>query len=152
MPKTSAGLLMFRRRAGRLEVMLVHPGGPLYAQKDLGVWSIPKGLVAKDEDPVDAARREFEEETGLRPTGELWKLGEHSQPSGKLVTAWAFEGDCDPAIVVSNSFTMEWPPHSGRMQDFREVDRAAWFPLEEARRRILIGQLPLLGILERVLQ
>ncbi|HEX6027172.1 MAG TPA: NUDIX domain-containing protein [Solirubrobacter sp.] len=135
--KRSAGILLFRRREGGLEVLLVHPGGPLWAKKNLGVWSIPKGEYDADEDPLACALREFEEETGtaLAP-GELIELGEVRQKSGKWVRAWALEGDLDPATVRSNTFSMEWPPKSGRMQEFPEVDRAEWFDLDAARERI----------------
>jgi predicted NUDIX family NTP pyrophosphohydrolase len=134
--KKSAGLLMYRRLAGRLEVFLVHLGGPFWARKDAGAWSIPKGEYAEDEDPLAAARREFEEETGITPTGELAALAQVKQAGGKVVTAWAFEGDCDPSVIRSNSFSMEWPPGSGKMQSFPEVDRAAWFDIQAARARI----------------
>jgi predicted NUDIX family NTP pyrophosphohydrolase len=151
MPKRSAGLLLRRRREGRREVLLVHPGGPLWAKKDLGAWSIPKGELAPDEEPLAAARREVEEELGFRPEGEPRRLAPVRQPGGKVVEAWALDagaGDWDPSALASNTFTMEWPPRSGRTAQFPEVDRAAWFGLEEARRRILRGQLPLLEELE----
>ena len=135
--KRSAGILLFRRRGGGLEVLLVHPGGPLWAKKDLGVWSIPKGEYDDGEDPQACALREFEEETGSAPApGELVELGEVRQASGKLVRAWALEGDFDPSTLRSNTFTMQWPPRSGRLQEFPEVDRAEWFTLEQARERI----------------
>jgi len=139
MAKQSAGMLMFRRKHGRLEVLLVHPGGPFWANKDDGAWSIPKGEYAADEDPREAAKREFKEETGLDAAGPLLELTAIRQ-SAKDVKAWAFEGDCDPAAVTSNTFSMEWPPRSGRRQAFPEVDRAAWFEIEEAKRKILKGQ------------
>jgi predicted NUDIX family NTP pyrophosphohydrolase len=138
--KTSAGILLYRRRAGALEVFLVHPGGPFWAKKDLGAWSVPKGELAEGEDPLAAAKREFTEETGFPIDGEFRALRPLRQPSGKTVVAWAVEGDCDPAELRSNTFEMEWPPKSGKRQAFPEVDRAAWFPLEEARKRILAGQ------------
>jgi len=144
MPKLSAGLLMFRRTPEGIEVFLVHPGGPFWMKKDLGAWSIPKGEHPETEDPFAAALREFEEETGIRPEGDFLPLGELRQPSGKRITAWAFEGDCDPASIRSNLFSLEWPPRSGRTQEFPEVDRAAWFSLAEARQKILKGQGPLL--------
>ena len=149
MPKRSAGLVLFRQREGdEIEVLLVHPGGPFWAKKDLGAWSIPKGEHADDEDPLAAARREFAEELGQAPPdGEPVPLGEVRQKGGKRVVAWALEGDLDPATVASNTFEMEWPPRSGRLQEFPEVDRAEWFSLEEARRRILEGQIPLLEVL-----
>ncbi|WP_218511548.1 NUDIX domain-containing protein [Variovorax sp. dw_308] len=132
--RRSAGLLMYRRRAGVLEVLLVHPGGPLWARRNLGAWSIPKGeMNDPSEDPLDAARREFAEETGFAPGTQWTALGEVRQRNGKLVMAWAFEGDADPAALVSNTFEMEWPPRSGRRQAFAEVDRAGWFTLEAAR-------------------
>src|ERR1051325_10580498 len=139
MPKHSAGVLMFRRKQGRLEVFLVHPGGPFWINKDNGAWSIPKGEYAPEDDPTEAAKREFKEETGLDAGGPLLELTAIRQ-SGKDVRAWAFEGDCDPAAVRSNTFSMEWPPRSGRRQTFPEVDRAAWFEIEEAKRKILKGQ------------
>jgi predicted NUDIX family NTP pyrophosphohydrolase len=139
--KHSAGLLMFRAASASLEVLLVHPGGPFWARKDLGAWSVPKGEHEPDEDPVVAARREFREETGLSPEADkLVPLGEVKQPSGKIVSVWAFEGDCDPGAIKSNTFSLEWPPRSGQMQDFPEIDRAAWFAVDEAKRRILLGQ------------
>jgi predicted NUDIX family NTP pyrophosphohydrolase len=144
MPSKSAGLLLFRRHEGQLEVFLVHPGGPFWRNKDLGAWSIPKGECAPGEDPLDAARREFHEETGFEVAGPFVALSPVRQTGGKTVYAWAAEADLDPARVVSNTFTMEWPPRSGRQQAFPEVDRAAWFPLEEAHRKILSGQVPLL--------
>ncbi len=140
MPKRSAGLLMFRWREGTLEVFLVHPGGPFWARKDDGAWSIPKGEYEEDEDPLAAARREFEEETGFAAEGRFTPLGEIKQAGGKVVTAWAVEGDCDASLLKSNLFPMEWPPKSGRMQEFPEVDRAGWFPIEAARMKLLKGQ------------
>jgi predicted NUDIX family NTP pyrophosphohydrolase len=144
MPKQSAGLLMFRRREPTLEVFLVHPGGPFWARKDLGAWSVPKGEHQADEDPLAAARREFAEETGIVPEGAFLALDPIRQAGGKVVRAFALEGDCDPATIHSNTFVMEWPPRSGRQQTFPEVDRAAWFAIDEARRRIVKGQAPLL--------
>jgi predicted NUDIX family NTP pyrophosphohydrolase len=142
--KRSAGLLLFRDRSGRLEVLLVHPGGPLWTKKDEGAWSIPKGEFGERDDPLEAARREFEEETGAAPAGETIPLSPLRQPSGKVVYAWAMKGDFDPAALKSNTFSMEWPPKSGRHQEFPEVDRAAWFAVDEARRWILKGQAPFL--------
>ena len=137
MPARSSGILLFRRRPDGPEVLLVHPGGPYWARKDLGAWSIPKGEHADGEDALACARREFEEETGMAaPEGALLELGEVRQRSGKRVSAWALEGDLDPAAVRSNTFTVEWPPRSGRMQQFPEVDRAGWFAADEARRRL----------------
>jgi predicted NUDIX family NTP pyrophosphohydrolase len=144
MPKRSAGLVMFRRSAGGLEVFLVHPGGPLWANKDRGAWMVPKGEYEPDEPPLDAARREFEEETGFVATGEFLDLGTIRQKSGKLVTAWAFEGDCDPANLTSNTCEIEWPPRSGRNLEIPEVDRGRWFSLDEARNYIREEQQPLL--------
>ena len=141
---------MFRRNHGALEVLLVHPGGPFWANKDDGAWSIPKGEYAAEEDPREAATREFKEETGLDAVGPLLELTAIRQ-SGKDVKAWAFEGDCDPAAVKSNAFSMEWPPRSGRHQAFPEVDRAAWFDMEEAKRKILKGQIDFLLDLGRKL-
>jgi predicted NUDIX family NTP pyrophosphohydrolase len=148
MPKESAGLLMYRRREGRLEVLLGHPGGPYSAKKDLGVWTIPKGELDAGEEPIVAARREFHEETGFEAAGMLQPLGSARQPSGKLVHAWAFEGDCDPASMKSVPFALEWPPRSGHEEMFPELDRCAWFPLVEAEERILRGQKPFLRALE----
>ena len=138
--KLSAGLLLFRRAAAGLNVFLVHPGGPFWAKKDLGAWSIPKGEIEAGEDPLAAARREFTEETGFTVDGAFIALGELKQPSGKIVVAWALEQDLDPASLRSNTFELEWPPKSGRMQEFPEVDSGAWFPLPEAREKILPGQ------------
>jgi predicted NUDIX family NTP pyrophosphohydrolase len=142
-PKKSAGLLLFRRR-DRLEVLLVHPGGPLWAKKDEGAWSIPKGEIDPDEDPLAAACREFQEELGSPVTGDFVKLTPIRQASGKLVYAWAVEADFDPATFTSGTFSMEWPPRSGRQQEFPEVDRAEWFPIAAARVKINPGQIPLL--------
>jgi len=143
-PRTSAGLLMYRRRPAGVEVFLVHPGGPFWARKDAGAWSIPKGEYVADEDPLAAARREFAEETGIIPQGELVELGAVKQAGGKVVTAWALEGDCDAAAIRSNTFSIEWPPRSGRQREFPEVDRAGWFDLDAAAEKILKGQLPFL--------
>jgi len=136
MPKRSAGLLMYRRIAGKLEVFLVHPGGPIWAAREEGAWTIPKGEYTPDEDPLAAARREFEEETGLRAKGEFFELGTVKQKSGKLVAAWAFEGDCDPDKLTSNTCEIEWPPRSGRRMEIPEVDRGRWFSIQEARKYI----------------
>ena len=143
MPKRSAGVLMYRRKPA-LELLLVHPGGPFWAKKDLGAWSIPKGEYATGDDPQEAAMREFEEELGARPAGEPELLGELVQRGGKHVVAFALQGDLDIASVRSNMFEVEWPPRSGRMQSFPEIDRAGWFPLEEARAKLLPSQLPFL--------
>ena len=140
MPKRSAGMLMYRRTDARLEVLLVHPGGPFWAKRDLGAWSLPKCEYAAGEEPLAVAMREFEEETGARPSGDLLPLGELAQPSRKVVTAWAVEGDFDVGALKSNLFEMEWPPKSGRKTSFPEVDRAEWFSIEDARKKILRGQ------------
>lgn len=150
MPKRSAGLLLYRRRDG-LEVFLVHPGGPFWAGKDAHAWSIPKGEIADGEDALQAARREFAEETGLAVDGRFRPLTPRRQPGGKIVHAWALEADCDPAAVRSNSFTLEWPPRSGRQQEFPEIDRAAWFPLAVARGKSHKGQVALLDELEALI-
>ena len=136
MAKTSAGLLMFRVSSGALQVLLVHPGGPFWAKKDEGAWSIPKGELAGGEDPLAAARREFEEETGCRAQGPFIPLTPITQRGGKIVQAWAVEGDCDPAQLRSNLFSLEWPPKSGKRQQFPEVDRAEWFSVPVALRKI----------------
>lgn len=133
---------MYRRRAGQVEIFLVHPGGPFWAAKDLGAWSVPKGEYGEDEQPLEAAKREFQEETGFAAEGSFIELGTIRQASGKLVCAWAVEGDCDPEKLVSNSCSIEWPPRSGRLMEVPEVDRGAWFSLAEARERILKSQTP----------
>jgi len=143
-PKRSAGLMMYRRREGRLEVLLVHPGGPFWVNKDQGAWMIPKGEYADDEAALDAAKREFQEETGFLPIEPFIELGTVQQFGGKLVTAWAFEGDCDPALLVSNTCEIEWPPRSGRKMEIAEVDRGRWFSLAEARDFMLKSQEPFL--------
>ncbi len=147
MPVISAGLILFRRRPSGPEVLLVHLGGPFWARKDLGAWSLPKGEVAPGEDLLAAARREFREETGLEPVGEPFALGHVKQRGGKLVHAWALEGDFDPQTLTSSMFAVEWPRGSGRIHHYPEVDRAEWFSLDEARRRILPAQVPLLDVL-----
>ncbi len=152
MPRTSAGLLIYRRRGGALEVFLVHPGGPFWANKDAAAWSIPKGEFDPAEDPLAAARREFEEETGLKMAGEFTPLAPVRQAGGKVVHAFVLEGDCDPAAIQSNTFEIEWPPRSGRRQTFPEVDRAAWFPLDVARGKIHKGQAGLLDQLRAMLE
>lgn len=138
--KTSAGILLYRRRENALEVFLVHPGGPFWAKKDLGAWSIPKGEIGDGEDPLNAARREFTEETSFIVQGPFQPIGELKQKSGKVVMAWAAEGDCDPAQLRSNLFSMEWPPRSGKQAEFPEADRGGWFLLDEAREKIHPGQ------------
>ena len=147
MPQQSAGLLMFRRIDGAIEVLLIHPGGPYWARKDEGAWSIPKGLFEEGEDALAAARREFEEETGQAPDGRFLALGTFRQPSGKRVHAFAVEGDFNLATFKSNSFAMEWPPRSGRMSEFPEADRAAWFGEAEALVKITRGQRPIVEAL-----
>ena len=146
--KRSAGLLLYRKRAGTLEVFLVHPGGPFWARKDEGAWTIPKGEIGADESPLAAARRETAEETGFAPEGEFIELPPIRQKAGKHVHAWAVEAECDPRELRSNSFSMEWPPRSGKMADFPEVDRGAWFGMAEARAKLLEAQHPLLDSLE----
>jgi predicted NUDIX family NTP pyrophosphohydrolase len=147
MPKLSAGLLMYRRRPDGLEVFLVHPGGPFWAKKDAGAWSIPKGEFAEDEAPLDAAKREFQEETGFTAEGDFVELGQVRQAGGKLVSAWAVEGDLDPAMLVSNVCLIDWPPRSGRKMEIPEVDRGEWFTVDAAREKILKGQVVFLDLL-----
>ncbi len=151
MPKLSAGILLFRHHPAGVEVMLVHPGGPFWAKKDAGAWSIPKGLIAEGEDPLAAAKREFLEETGMLVEGEFLDLGAHKQPGGKTVAAWACEGDFDPASLKSNTFSLEWPPRSGRTMEFPEVDRAAWCSIDDAFVKINKGQKPIIAGLEALL-
>lgn len=152
MAKESAGLLLHRERDGLIEVLLVHPGGPFWQRKDDGAWSIPKGEIGADERPVDVARREFTEELGApAPSGDWTSLGTIKQAGGKLVHAWSASGELDPAQIVSVTFELEWPPRSGRQAAFPEVDRAAWFGLEEARRKILASQQGLIDRLEKIL-
>ena len=136
MAKKSAGLVMYRIRGGALEVLLVHLGGPFWAKKDVGAWFIPKGEIEPGEDELAAAQREFEEETGFKAAGPFIALGSVKHKGGKIVTAWAFEGDCDPASLKSNTFKMEWPPRSGKQREFPEVDRAAFFTVEAAREKM----------------
>ena len=138
--KHSAGILLFRRSARGLEVLLVHPGGPYWAKKDLGAWSIPKGEHTEEEDALSVAKREFEEELGVALSGTPRELGAATQRSGKHVLAWAVEGDFDPSQLRSNTFAMEWPPRSGRQREFPEVDRAAWMNIAEARQKMLEAQ------------
>lgn len=143
---------MYRRKADKVEVFLVHPGGPFWAKKDLGTWSIPKGECLPDEDPLAVAQREFEEETGVEVSGNFELLGEERQPGGKIVTVWTVEGDCNPAGLRSNTFQMEWPPRSGKVAEFPEIDRWEWFCLDEARKRILPGQRTFLEMLAEILR
>ena len=142
---------MFRRLSDELEVFLVHPGGPVWAKKDKGAWTIPKGEYQEDESPLAAAQREFEEETGFQATGGFVDLGSIKQKSGKVVTAWAFEGDCDPKKLISNKCEIEWPPRSGRRLEIPEVDRGRWFDMDEARKYIRSEQEKLLDRLRAVL-
>jgi predicted NUDIX family NTP pyrophosphohydrolase len=149
MPERSAGILLYRHGSGGLEVLLVHPGGPFFARKDDGAWSIPKGLCEDGEEPLAAARREFAEELGSPcPEDKALELGEVRQKSGKRVTAWAVEGDLDADAITSNTFELEWPPRSGRRQSFPEIDRAAWVRPEVARVKLVAGQVVFLDRLE----
>lgn len=147
--KKSAGLLLYRTTARGVEVFLVHPGGPFWVKKDDGAWSIPKGEFAEGEDALEAAKREFREETGFKIDGEFEALQPIKQPGGKMVYAWCVEADVDASAIRSNMFSLEWPPRSGTSREFPEVDRAAWFDLAAARRKVLKGQIPLLEQLER---
>ena len=151
MAKRSAGLLMYRRRDGQVEVLLIHPGGPFWSRKDDGAWSIPKGEFTDEEAPFDAALREFQEETGFTASGNFVALAPIRQAGGKIVHAWVVEGGCDAAAVKSNTFSMEWPAHSGQRRTFPEVDRAGWFSLAEAEVKILNSQRPLLEQLRAIL-
>ncbi len=151
MQKKSAGLLLYRHRNGTVEVFLVHPGGPMWANKDMGAWSIPKGELDPDEDPLNAAKREFAEETGFKVKGRFTALTPVRQRNNKLVYAWAVEGDCDAAAVRSNTFPLEWPPHSGITRKVPEIDRAAWFSMATAKEKIFNGQIGLLDELEDIL-
>jgi predicted NUDIX family NTP pyrophosphohydrolase len=150
MPTNSAGILVYRRRPSGLEVFLVHPGGPFWAKKDQGAWSIPKGEFGDAENALDAARREFTEETGQTIDGEFLPLTPSKQPSRKIVYGFAVEGDVDADKIVSNEFELEWPPRSGVMQRFPEVDRGAWFAIAEAKKRVHAGLVPVLEELERL--
>lgn len=142
---------MFRRRGTAVEVLLAHPGGPFWVRRDEAAWTLPKGEIGLDEDPLAAAQREFQEETGFASAPPFLPLGELRQKSGKRITAWAFEGDADPSRLVSNLFEVEWPPRSGRMQSFPEIDRVRWFAPEEARRKLIAGQVPFVDALLRTL-
>lgn len=142
MAKVSAGILLYRRSAGALEVLLVHLGGPFWAKKDAGAWFVPKGEVNPGEQEIDAARREFAEETGLCADGKLLELGDVRHKSGKKVSAWAMEGDCDTATLQSNTFEMEWPPKSGKKKEFPEIDRAGFFTVEAAREKMHPSEFP----------
>ena len=152
MAKESAGIVLYRYRDSKLEIFLVHPGGPFWKNKDSGAWSIPKGEFDAREDPLQAARREFHEETGCSVDGSFIDLGPVRQAGGKIVHAWAVEGDCEAESISSNSFTIEWPPRSRQRKEFPEVDRAGWFSLQLAREKILKGQLMLLDRLLRILK
>jgi predicted NUDIX family NTP pyrophosphohydrolase len=148
MAKISAGIVLFRKRPAGVEVLLVHPGGPFWARKDAGAWSIPKGLADEGEDRLAAAKREFLEETGMAIDGEFLDLGAHKQPSGgKTIVAWAHEGDFDPASLKSNAFSIEWPPRSGRMAEFPEADKAAWYSLDQALEKVTRGQKSIIAAL-----
>ena len=149
--KQSAGILLYRFRDSELGIFLVHPGGPFWAKKDAGAWSIPKGEFAADENPLAAAKREFAEETGCAVDGNFVELPPVKQPGGKLVYVWAVEGDCNAESIKSNLFTLEWPPRSGKRKEFPEVDRAGWFDLKLAKEKILKGQLVFLEQLQRIL-
>ena len=149
--KKSAGILLYRRTADGLEVLLAHPGGPFWTKRDLGAWTLPKGEIDAGEDPYAAARREFVEETGFEPGEPARALRALRQPSGKTIQAWAIEGDCDAGAARSILFKMEWPPKSGKEEEFPEIDKVAWFPIPEARRRITPGQAPFLADLESLL-
>jgi predicted NUDIX family NTP pyrophosphohydrolase len=150
--KNSAGILLYRLHGSKPEIFLVHPGGPFWAKKDAGAWSIPKGEFEPGEDRLEAAKREFREETGFALEGDFIELAPVKQPGGKVVYGWAAEGDCAPESLESNTFSLEWPPRSGKRMEFPEVDRAGWFTLEMAREKILKGQLGFLEELERKLQ
>lgn len=150
MARISAGLLMYRIQDGKLQMLLAHPGGPYFQNKEDGAWSIPKGEIEPGEDLLEAAKREFEEETGVHPAGPFIALKPVKQKGGKIVHAWAFKGDCDPRATVSNTFTMEWPPRSGRQMEFPESDRAGFFDVAAAKRKIKAGQAALIEELQRI--
>ena len=150
--KNSAGILLHRLRGSGIEVFLVHPGGPFWATKDAGAWSIPKGEFEAGEDPLEAAKREFKEETGFAVAGNFIELTPVKQPGGKVVYAWAVMGDCEADSIKSNTFSLEWPPRSGKRKEFPEMDRAGWFTPEVAREKILKGQLVLLEELKRKIE
>jgi predicted NUDIX family NTP pyrophosphohydrolase len=152
MSKTSAGLIMYRLRSETLEVLLVHPGGPFWSKKDAGAWFIAKGEINPNEESLDAAKREFEEETGLKPQGPFLPLGSVKQKSGKIIFAWAFAGDCDPSRLQSNTFTIEWPPKSGLQKEFPEIDRYSFFTLPAAQEQIHPAEYPFLTRLQELLQ
>lgn len=152
MGKISAGLVMYRMVNGEIEVLLVHPGGPFWRNKDDGAWSIPKGEIEPEEDPLLAAQREFQEEMGIKPAGKFVSLGNVKLKSGKVVHAWAFEGDCDPATIKSNTFSLEWPPKSGKVQQIPEIDKAAFLPIMQARVKINPAQAAFLDRLQTLRQ
>lgn len=152
MPQVSAGLLMYRRCDGKLQILLAHPGGPFFKNKDDGAWSIPKGEIGTDEDVLEAAKREFQEETGIKAEGPFVALTAVKQKAGKIVHAWAFEGDCDPSKIVSNTFTIEWPPRSGKQTEFPEIDRAEFFDVSTAKRKINAAQVALIDELEKIVK
>jgi predicted NUDIX family NTP pyrophosphohydrolase len=152
MAKRSAGIILFRKIRRQVQLLLVHPGGPFWARKEDGWWSIPKGLYDDSEDPLAAAKRELREETGIIAEGKFLELGTFKQPSGKMIVAWAIESDFDPANLVSNTFLLEWPPKSGKYAEFPEVDRASWFSITEAITKITKGQQPILTALAAKLQ
>lgn len=151
MAKTSAGLILYRMQSGQLEVLLVHPGGPFWSKKDEGAWFVPKGELNVGEEPLAGAKREFEEETGLKPEGEFLALENVKQKSGKTIVAWAFEGDCDPSSIKSNTFSIEWPPKSGRQQEFPEIDRAGFFTVPQAKAKMHPVEYPLVLRLHELL-
>jgi predicted NUDIX family NTP pyrophosphohydrolase len=152
MAKNSAGILMYRQREGIVEVLLAHMGGPFWAKKDLGAWSIPKGEFDPGEGPLEAAKREFEEETGISVSGTFIPLVPIKQSGGKIIHIWAVEGDCDPAKIRSNTFMLEWPPRSGKQQAFPEIDRAEWFSLDVAREKVTKGQRGFIEQLRRIFE
>ncbi len=152
MPRVSAGLLMYRIQDGKLQVLLAHPGGPLFKHKDEGAWTIPKGEIEPGEDLLEAAKREFEEETGVTPTGPFTALTPIQQKGGKIVHAWAFKGDCDPGAIVSNTFQIKWPPRSGRLMEFPEIDRAEFYDVPVAIRKIKTAQTALIDELQGVVE
>jgi len=150
MPRVSAGLLMYRIHDGKMQVLLAHPGGPFFKNKDEDSWTIPKGEIESGEDMLEAAKREFEEETGFKPNGPFSALTPIKQKGGKIVHAWAFKGDCDPAKIVSNTFTMEWPPKSGQRMEFPEIDKADFFDVAAASRKIKAAQMVLIEECQRI--
>ncbi len=152
MTRQSAGLLLYRRKESGLEFLLVHPGGPFWKNKDAGAWTIPKGEIQPGETPLACAQREFAEELGFLPQGEFIPLTPVKQKGGKLILAWAVQGDCDPAAINSNTFTLEWPPRSGKLQEFPEIDRASFFTLDAARQKINPAQINLLEELSSLLR